>query len=56
MVGLYKDPNGEMITFVTSAQNDNSTLDRSSVGKTEMRKLRRRINELENSLKQHVSI
>ena len=55
MVGLYKDPEGETITFVTSIQKDISTPDRSSVGETEMKKLRRRISELENSLKQHVS-
>ena len=51
MVGLYRDPEGDKITFVSSVvvhTNGNST---------EVRELRRRVSELENSLiKQHVSI
>ena len=48
MVGLYKDPHGNKITFL-------STPLLRSIGDNEMRELRRRVVELENSLKQRVS-
>ena len=48
MVGLYKDPEGEKITFV-------STINRSVGGESEMKELRRRVTQLENTLKQRVS-
>ena len=54
MVGLYKDPDGNDITFMTSTQNDYASADVNR-NDGEIRELRRRINELENSLLQCVS-
>jgi gamma-aminobutyric acid type B receptor len=48
MVGLYKDPHGNKITFLSTP------LPR-SIGDNEMRELRRRVVELENSLKRRRS-
>ena len=55
MVGLYKDPDGKDITFETTTQRDGSSMDTETRGGSEMRELRRRVIELENSLIQHVS-
>ena len=54
MVGLYKDPDGKDITFKTSTQNDFTSADVNR-NDSEIRELRRRVNELENSLLQCVS-
>ena len=48
MVELYKDPDGDKINFMSS------TIDRRS--EKEVVELRRRINELERSLKKRVSV
>ena len=52
MVGLYKDPDGKDITFKTTTQRE-STSDTET--NSEMRELRRRVIELENSLIKCVS-
>ena len=51
MVGLYRDPTGEKISFMS-----NSVIDHSIGGSNEVRELQRRVTELENSLKRRVSI
>lgn len=52
MVGLYKDPNGDKIKFLSSVGN------RSIESETniEVKKLRKRVTELENSLRKYVSV
>ena len=51
MVGLYNDPEGRDVAFTTSAAHP-STIDQKSSGAVkEVRGLRRRVTELENSLK-----
>ena len=55
MVGLYKDPDGDTITtFVASTHREESTTENSG-NNIELKRLRRRVLELENSLKQNVS-
>ena len=54
MVGLYKDPKGETIsTLGTSGLRDDLASDKSS--DTELKMLRHRVIQLENSLRKHVS-
>ena len=54
MVGLYKDPKGETIsTQGTSGLRDDLASDKSS--DTELKMLRHRVIQLENSLRKHVS-
>ena len=54
MVGLHKDPKGEKIsTLGTSGLRDDLASDKSS--DTELKMLRHRVIQLENSLKKHVS-
>ena len=54
MVGLYKDPDGKDITFKTTTQRENSMTE-NNASENEMKELRRRVVELENSLIQCVS-
>ena len=56
MVGLYKDPEGKDISFKTTTQNENSYSDDKNKSDSEIKELRRKVNELENSLIQYVSI
>ena len=56
MVGLYKDPKGEAIsTLGTTGLRDDAVSDNRRSSDTELKMLRRRVVELENSLKKHVS-
>ena len=53
-MGLYKDPDGKNITtFKSNTEKDNATVDKSTSG-SEMKDLRRKVVELETSLKQYV--
>ena len=55
MMELYQDPEGETITtFASTAQKQESTNGNSS-NDIELRNLRRRVVELEDNLRQHVS-
>ena len=59
MVGLYKDPDGKNIVLNTTTlteEKESKTTSQSNGGDIEMNKLKRRISELENSLRQRVSI
>ena len=47
MVGLYKDPEGDKITFMSTVTQQSDK---------EVVELRRRVSELERSLKQRVSL
>ena len=54
IVGLYKDPDGKNIaTFVSNTEKDGATVDKSTSG-SEVKELRRKVVELETSLKQYV--
>ena len=54
IVELYKDPDGKNITtFKSNTEKDNATVDKSTSG-SEMKDLRRKVVELETSLKQYV--
>ena len=56
MVELYKDPKGENIsTFMSSAPKEDSTTGHNA-NNIELRKLRQRVVDLENRLKQNVNI
>ena len=56
MVGLYKDPSGESITtFPTSGPREEANESAGSKKDRELKNLRRRVNELESSLKEQVS-
>ena len=50
MVGLYKDPEGEKISFMSSV------VERSIGGGNEVKALRQRVAELEHNLRKRVSI
>ena len=52
MVGLYNDPEGSDITFTTSAAPQ-ITMDQKSGAEKEVKGLRRRVTELETSLKHY---
>ena len=54
MVSLYKDPGGKNIVLTTGEKESNSTSLGTANG-MEMKKLQKRITELEISLQQHVS-
>ena len=55
MVGLYKDPDGKDITFKTTTQRESTSDTENRNDNSEMRELRRRVIELENSLIKCVS-
>ena len=55
MVGLYKDPDGKDITFKTTTQRESTSDTETKNENSEMRELRRRVIELENSLIKCVS-
>ena len=53
-MGLYKDPDGKSITtFKPNSEKDSATVDKST-SESEMKDLRRKVVELETSLKQYV--
>ena len=52
IVGLYKDPGGKNITTFT--EKDNATVDNNTTSGSDMKELKRRVVELETSLKQYV--
>ena len=56
MVGLYKDPKGETVTtfHTTVARDEAETANTGKNNDSELNKLRRRVIELENSLKKQV--
>ena len=55
MVGLYKDPSGESITtFPTSGPREEANESSGSKKDRELKNLRRRVVELESSLKEQV--
>ena len=55
MVELYKDPKGDNITtFMSLAHKEDSTTGHNA-NVTELRKLRQRVVDLENRLKQNVN-
>ena len=59
MVGLYKDPDGKNIVLNTTTltvEKESKTTSQSNGGDIEMNKLKMRITELENSLRQRVSV
>ena len=51
-MGLYKDPDGKNITTFT--ERDNATVDNNTTSGSNMKELKRRVVELETSLKQYV--
>ena len=52
MVGLYKDPNGDKITFPSSAGNHSIGTETND----QVKQLQRRVSELESSLRKYVSV
>lgn len=56
MVGLYKDPDGKNIVLKTTASTEEKASKPISQNDSEIKMLQMRIAELENSLRQHVSI
>ena len=57
MVGLYKDPRGESITtFGTSGPKEEVDHTSGTKKDKEIRNLRRKVTELETSLKQQVQV
>ena len=57
MLGLYKDPKGEsVITFVTSAQNEEVHPKATSDMENDLKRLHLRVAELEEFIKKHVSL
>ena len=55
-MGLYKDPDGQIITLRTTTLGDISTVDDNAIVKcNEMKALQQRVIDLETCLKQYVS-
>ena len=52
MVDLYKDPNGDKITFPSSVGNHSIGTETND----QVKQLQRRVSELESSLKKYVSV